>query len=644
MFGSCSVEEPVSPGAVARKTFPRSPSCLRDTGGFGGGCNGWRDTGFGWIVTRPTTRFPGHRPFFGNPFMLPMLGLCAVPLANAVEGLRGLAGFQHADTKRGLLAMTRLTTLALSAALVLTISNAAAQEPRAHRHGDGQLGRVKFPVSCNPEAVRRFEHAMAGLHSFWFEEGSRAFGAVLEADPSCAMAHWGLALNAWGNPFAGGPSGDALIKAAEEARLASAKPARSAPEQGFISATAALYRNTADVSNAMRLQAYADTMARLYRDYSRDTEVAIFYALAQLATAPRTDTTFAQQKRAIAILDPLYARYPNHPGLAHYIIHSADSPRLAALGLAAARRYASIAPAAPHAQHMPSHIFVRLGLWDEAIATNWNSYNSGAAHARATGPWTTTGEGIHALDYAVYGYLQRGQDSAAQATVAEVQSARIAPAVNVLIGEYNRTAMAARIPLERGNWAAAAAFPAPAPSEVAVAAALRRFTRAIGAARSGRPDAAELEVAELDSIARDLSARSDPYWARVVGIKRDAATAWVQFARGDTSRALITARAAADTEEVTDKHPVTPAELLPARELLGDMLLATGRYPEARAAYQATLLREPGRARSLFGAARAAELNGDRASATAGYSQFLKLMSKADGDRPELVIARAAAP
>ena len=521
---------------------------------------------------------------------------------------------------------------------------AVAQQPHAQHHGVGQLGRVSFPVSCTAEARHRFEHAMAVLHSFWFEEGPRAFGAVLEADPDCAMAHWGLALNAWGNPFVGGPSGSRLTEGARSADRASAGPFRSARERGYIAATAALYRDTGGTPNAARLQAYADTMARLYRDYPGDTEVAIYYALAQLATAPRTDTTFAQQKRAIAILDPLFARHPDHPGLAHYIIHSADSPRLAALGLSAARRYAGIAPAAPHAQHMPSHIFVRLGLWDEAVATNWKSYNSGVAHAKATGPWTATGEQLHALDYAVYGYLQRGQDSAARATVAMAHSAKISPAVNVLIGQYNRTAMAARIPLEQGDWASAAAFPAPDSAGMGVTAALSRFTRAMGAARIGRGGAARAEVAELDTIARDLAARGDPYWARIVGIKRDVAAAWVQVVTGDTIGGLATARAAAETEEITDKHPVTPAELLPARELLGDMLLAAGRYPEARDAYRATLRREPGRARSLFGAARAAQLAGDRATAKTGYREFLKLMSKADGHRPELAIARTLTP
>jgi len=572
-------------------------------------------------------------------FVAVQLSLLAVPCR-----IIGGALYQRPHTERGLRTMTRGTTLALTVGALLTASSATAQEPDGHTHGVGRLGRVSFPVSCTPEAIRRFEHAMAGLHSFWFEDGARAFGAVLQADATCAMAHWGLALNAWGNPFAGGPSGDRLKEGSGSAERAAANPVRSARERGFIAAVAALYRDTGGSSNAVRLQAYADTMARLYRDNSGDTEVTIFYALSLLATAPRTDTTFAQQKRALAILDPLYARHPDHPGLAHYIIHSADSPQLAALGLGAARRYADIAPAAPHAQHMPSHIFIRLGLWDEAVATNWKSYHSGVAHAKATGPWTTTGEGLHALDYAVYGYLQRGQDSAARAAVAVAHAGSIAPSVNVLIGQYNRTAMAARIPLEQGDWKAAAAFPAPDPAAVGVTAALSRFTRAIGAARSGDVSAARTDIAALDTIALDLAAKKDTYWARVAGIKRDAAAAWVQFAGGDTSGGLVTARAAADIEDVTDKHPVTPAELLPARELLGDMLLAAGRYPEARAAYQATLRREPGRARSLFGTARAAHLAGDRAGAVAGYREFLKLMSKADGQRPELAIARALAP
>ena len=514
-----------------------------------------------------------------------------------------------------------------------------AQEHDHQPHGTGRLGRVAFPVSCAPEAQRRFEHAMAVLHSFWWEEGDAAFNAVLAADSACAMAQWGIALNAWGNPFAGGPAGPTLTKGAQAAARASALPARTPRERGFIAAAAALYRDAESTSNAARLQAYADTMARLYRDFPRDVEVTIYHALAVLATAPRTDTTFARQREAVAILDPLFARHPGHPGLAHYVIHATDSPRLAELGLTAARRYAQLAPAAPHAQHMPSHIFVRLGLWDETVASNWKSYRAGIDYSVEAGLPGATPHELHALDYAVYAYLQRGQDSAARA--AATAAARVtATDSRALISAYNGTAMRARIPLERGDWAAAAAFPPPADGSPPMAAALSRFTRAIGSARSGRPEAARAEVAGLDTIASSLDAGGETYWARVVRIRRDAADAWVRFAAGDTAEALTLARAAADTEEATDKHPVTPAELLPARELEADMLLAAARHAEAREAYRATLGREPGRARSIFGAARAAELAGDRDGATAGYREFLRLMEKSDGGRVELAKAR----
>jgi hypothetical protein len=533
----------------------------------------------------------------------------------------------------------------LMTGVMLTAAPAGnAQQPDDHQHGPAdhvlpQLGKVTFPVSCNAEAGRRFERAMAVLHSFWWEEGDAAFNRVLEADPECAMAYWGLALNAWGNPFAGGPAGRALARGADAAATAWSLYPDTRREQGFVAAVAALYRDPDATTNAARLQAYADTMARVYRDYPKDTEVSIFYALSLVATAPKTDTTFAQQKRAARILNPLFAKYPQHPGLAHYIIHSTDSPQLAPLGLDAARRYARIAPAAPHAQHMPSHIFVRLGYWDETVASNRVAFDAGVANAKAK-EVPPAGEVLHALDYAVYGYLQEGRDSAARATVATALSAGV-PEGKGVVGDYNRTAMAARIPLETGDWKLAATFPIAATQGIGTQAMLSRFTRAIGAARSGDPKAARVEVAALDTIAAQMAEKKEPYWSRVAGIKRDAAKAWVLFAEGDTVGGLALAKEAADTEEVTDKHPVTPAELLPARELEGDMLLEAGKYGEARKAYLATLHRERGRARSLYGAARAAELAGDKAAAKAGYREFLTLMSQADGERPELAKARS---
>jgi hypothetical protein len=532
-----------------------------------------------------------------------------------------------------------LSGVVCTTVLLSLVPAVQGQNREPHDHGTERLGKVTFPVSCASEAGQRFERAMAVLHSFWWEEGDAAFNRVLEADPECAMAYWGLAMNAWGNPFAGGPTGGNLTRGAQAARKAASLSARTPRERGFIAAVSALYRDAANTPNAARLQAYADTMARLYREHRRDTEVATYYALALVATAPKTDTTFAQQKRAAEILNPLFARYPDHPGLAHYIIHSTDSPQLAHLGLMAARRYARIAPSAPHAQHMPSHIFIRLGYWEENIASNQEAYRAGMAHAKAKGV-PPAGEQLHALDYAVYGYLQRGQDSLARATVSTAENLQIPPGRS-LVGDYNRTAMAARIPLERGDWAGAASFPVAQMQGLGIQVMLSRFTRAIGAARSGDPVAARSEVTALDSLAASMSDRKEPYWSRVAGIKRDAAKAWSLYAEGDTAGALALARAAADTEDVTDKHPVTPAELLPARELEADMLLQAGRYNEARKVYRATLAREPGRARSWFGAARAAELAGDRVAAEADYREFLKLMKKSDSERPELAKARA---
>lgn len=512
-----------------------------------------------------------------------------------------------------------------------------------HDHsGTGRLGRVEFPVSCTPLAQQRFERAMAMLHSFWWEEAPREFRSVLAADPSCAMAHWGLAINAWGNPFTGGPIGDDLRTGADEAARAAQLGAKTPREQGFIAAAVALYRDHATVSSAMRLRAYSDTLARVFRDHPDDPEIALYYALSLVATASPTDTTFARQKQAAAILNPLFARYPDHPGLAHYIIHANDSPLLAPLGLEAARRYAAIAPDAPHAQHMPSHIFIRLGLWDETIASNRRSYDAGIQYAKSqhlVGAWYHE---FHALDYMTYGYLQEGRDSAAGVMVSEGLAIPVVRGPTPLTRSYNRTAMQARLPLERGDWETAARLSVN-DSATPYSELLVHFTRGIGAARLGRIDAGQTEVAALDRVARTLSENGDTYWPRIAEIKRRAVQAWVLLASGDTAQALREAAAAADREDVTEKHPITPGELLPARELEADMQLALGHYAAARAGYLTVLKRERGRARSLFGAARSAELAGDRETAAREYGTYLTQLEHADGERPEIAIAKAAA-
>src|SRR5882724_297458 len=533
--------------------------------------------------------------------------------------------------------------LAVTAALsLMLVARVCAQEQEhAVAHGQ-QLGKVVFATSCRPEAQTRFEHAMALLHSFWWEEGSRAFRAVAAADSTCALAYWGLALNSWGNPFAGGPSGDNLRRGAANTIRGLALGAPTARERGFLAAAGALYRDYETTPNPRRLQAYSDTLARVYRDFPDDPEVAIYYALSLVATASPTDTTFSRQRKAAAILNPLFRRFPTHPGLAHYIIHANDSPQLASLGLDAARRYAQIAPSAPHAQHMPSHIFIRLGLWDESIAANQRSLDAGIEYARAQHLKGVAPEQFHALDYMVYGYLQEGRDSAAQRTIAQALALSAVGSSGGLVENYNRVAMEARVPLERGDWAAAARLPVRAMGQGGIGEALAHFARGIGAARSRDTTQARVEVAALAGIEAALAGQPGYNWSRIVDIKKQAVTAWSLLAAGDTAGALRDATAAADLEDVTEKHPVTPGELLPARELEGDLLLTVGRYAAARGAYETTLRREPGRSRSLFGVARAAELAGDVTAAREGYRAYLARMQQGDGGRPELEIARGA--
>ena len=521
----------------------------------------------------------------------------------------------------------------------ISATTLSAQE-HDHQH-DGQLGRVVLPVSCAPEAQRRFERAMAGLHSFWWEAGGTAFGAVLEADSTCAMAHWGLALNAWGNPFAGGPGGDQLKEGAMHAEHAAKLGGRTPLEKGFIAAAGALYRDHATLSTPVRLRAYSDTLARVYRDLPNEPEVALYYSLSLIATASPTDTTLSRQRQAAAILTPLFAKHPDHPGLAHYIIHANDSPRLAQLGLDAARRYATIAPAAPHAQHMPSHIFIRLGLWDETIASNRRSYDAGVEFQRSRGNQGVAYHEFHALDYMVYGYLQQGRDSAAAETVKEALAVTQVSAPSALLRHYNITAMEARVPLERGDWKAAMELPVRAP-DVPISAMLSHFARGIGAARAGEQARLKESVEALAAVEQSLAAANNTVWAQIAGTKRQALNAWLLLSAGDTAGALREAKLAAELEDRTEKQPVTPGELLPARELEADLHFQLGHYAAARVAYLQVLERERGRARSIFGAARSAELAGQKDVARQGYRDFLKLFEKADGRREEVAVARAA--
>jgi tetratricopeptide (TPR) repeat protein len=510
------------------------------------------------------------------------------------------------------------TVLALVAALPL-----AAQE---HVHTAGDLGDVQFPVSCNAEAQAHMHRAVAMLHSFWYPEARGEFEAAAGADSGCGIAYWGVALSYFGNPMAGGsaPEQQALGLAAAErgARMG----ARTPRDRGYIDAAVALFRDHQRLDNRTRSRAHEDAMAAVVRANPDDQEAKIFHAIFMVANASPSDLTFARQKEAAAILIPMFERQPQHPGLAHYIIHAFDAPPLASQALSAARRYADIAPAAPHAVHMPSHIFTRMGYWDESIRTNRRSADLEPAAGGKT----------HPMDYMVYAYLQKGQDDQALAVLREVGGDATGAYTAAGLTSYNAAAMPARYALERNDWRTAATLRVlggPPNAE-----AVTRFARALGAARSGNVAAANTELQAMTALVERLSA--DAYWSHVVDAQRIAVSAWVAQAEGKREEALRLARAGADKEDEVEKAPVTPGPLIPARELLGDLLRAQGQHAEALAAYENALKREPNRARTLHGAAAAARAAGQTDVARRYYQQLVAVMDPTSR-RPELSEARA---
>jgi tetratricopeptide (TPR) repeat protein len=527
--------------------------------------------------------------------------------------------------------MAQLIALTVLLAVIAPLPALARQQSPGGLAAE-QIGSdsVSFATSCAPGVRNDFNKAVALLHSFWFPEAIKAFEGVLAADPSCAVAYWGIALSQWGNPFAGLKTGQTIERGAATVAKARAAGTPTARERGLIDAVAILYSSTDPITQRDRLMKYEAAMDRLAQEHAGDAELQIFHALALTQAALPTDKTYSMQLRAARILDPLWSKMPNHPGLAHYMIHSYDAPPLAVRGLDPARRYASLAPSVPHALHMPSHTFTRVGSWKESVDTNRRS----AEAARGSGG---VGEELHALDYQTYAYLQMGQDTAAKAALDRAAALATAPGANT----FAVAAIPARYALEREDWNAAAALtvqPAPA---TPYTEALTHFARAIGAARGGKPAAASADIARLAELRDRLAAIPDAYWSEQVDIQRRVALAWQAYAEGRRDDGITQLRAAADAEDATDKASVTPGPLAPARELLGDMLLDARRPADALVAYEATMRKEPNRFRGAYGAARAAAAAGDRAKAARYYRELLGIAANADTERRALVEARA---
>ena len=502
------------------------------------------------------------------------------------------------------------------------------------------LGTVNFETSCRTEVESDFERGVALLHHMMYEQAEDVFNGVADGDPLCAMAYWGMAMTHL-HPLWAPPSDQAIQEGQEAVRQARALEASTEREQAYIEAIAAYFDDASKRSHPEQLAAWEKAQKELSASYPNDVDAGAFYALAHLATAPPDDKDFAHQRRAGVLLEELRAEHPEHPGVFHYTIHAYDNPKLAERAVEVARGYDDIAPSVPHALHMPGHIFVRLGMWEEAI--DWNMRSAEAAREQPVAGKTSMHH-AHALDYMMYAYLQQGRDEKASEVLGEINS--VDDYQDHFGAAYGVSAAQARYVLERGAWDEAARLPVRTHDAFPWAKypqyeAITYFARGLGAARSGALDAARESINTLDDLYEQTVEAGEDYWAIHVDVQRTTISAWIAYAEGRHAEAIDRMRTAADLEDSVDKHPVTPGAVRPARELLGDMLVLMGQPEEAMGAYRTTLNVSPNRFNSLYGIGYAAERAGKPELAKEAYATLAALSGEADGGREQLARANA---
>lgn len=531
--------------------------------------------------------------------------------------------------------MGRLSVVGMTLAMLVFCSAIAHDAEHAHGELDqATLGTVKFATSCTPAAQAQFETALAMLHSFFYPATLNAFELVTQTDPQCAIAYWGLAIAQRPNPLVGPFDTAALQRGLEAAQKGLALGPKTERERDWLLAAKVFFQDYKTIPQAQRTVAYEHAMERLMRKYPDDSEAAIFYALALNETALPSDKTYANQLKAAGILEKIYREQPNHPGVAHYLIHSYDYPALAARGLPFANQYAQIASAAPHAQHMPSHVYSMLGMWDESVRSNQAALKVMEEETAKGWPGSTHPSAPHSWDFMEYAYLQMGQETQARRIRDEAEAAAKFPFDRLTV-YTGLAAVAARFALERGAWQEAAHLK-PRGSRFPQSEAITYFARALGCARSGKPKMAQPEIEKLAQLQAQLAQAGETYWTEQVQGQILASTAWSDLARGKQDKALALMRAAADLEDRSEKHVAMENRLFPMRELLGDMLLKAKRPSEALAAYETSMQTTPNRLRGLYGAARAAELAKDNQKAKAYYAKLIALTRHADTVRPEI--------
>jgi tetratricopeptide (TPR) repeat protein len=505
---------------------------------------------------------------------------------------------------------------------------------QGHHHAGHDHGVVNFKTSCNSQAQVHFEHGLGMLHHMMYDQAVEIFDEAVRADPNCAMGYWGIAMTQL-RPLWAPPTKDEFEKGFAAIEKAASLGAPSAREQDYIDALKTFYFTTKENNYRKGIKAWEMALEEVFGKYPDDIDAGAFYGLSLLATAPPDDKTYANQRKAGALLEELFERAPEHPGLFHYIIHAYDNTALASKGIEFAHGYDKLAPDVPHALHMPSHIFVRVGKWEENI--DWNRRSADAALRQPVGDMTSMHH-AHAIDYMIYGYLQQGRDQEAKAVLDELNAVeKYQPGVTA----YNITAAQARYPLERKQWEEAAKLPLRVHSDFPwdnypAFEAITWWARGLGSARSGDLESARKAVEKIKKLHDKTSERGEDYWALLVDAQRKTVKAWILHEEGRHDEAVALMREAADQEDSVDKHPVTPSAVLPARELLGDMLLLHRKTDDAIAAYEAALEISPNRFNSLYGAGRAAEMAGKKQLAEKYFAQLNEITVPGESRRPEL--------
>lgn len=536
--------------------------------------------------------------------------------------------------------MKRYACLLVLASLFIFTALAAADDEKNHQHHEDltetQLGTVHFPISCAASVQKPFARGVALLHSFWYEEAEKEFLDIAKDDSHCAMAHWGVAMSLW-HQLWNEPDAKVIARGLAEVKTAEGLEGNAtAREKAYVSAVAAFYSDSAKLDHKARAKAYSDAMKKIYQNYPDDHEAAVFYALSLLASEPHDDATFANRKEAAAILEKLFAIEPDHPGVAHYLIHAYDKPQLAQLGIPAARRYAQIAPAAPHALHMPSHIFARVGLWQDDINSNLAS----VAATRKTAAMGMGGEGhqFHAMSFLFYAYMQSGRESQAKALIYEINAM---PQMHDMYGLgfdphlAMEADLAALYPLEMRDWAGAAALtPMSVPNTAEESVGY--WAKAIGSAHLHQPEEVGKDVAAIEAMHQKFVDDKKKDFAEGTEHDLNQAKAWLAFAEGRTDDAVALLRPMAEKEESLGDEP----QGIPTREMMADMLLEANRPQQALAEYQVDLKFSPNRFNGLYGAARAAEASGKQSDANEYYALLVKTCEGGNSTRPELTHAR----